>query len=88
MEKAPLVKNFKRDAYKRVADTLGWNDIREYRYDELNDTLTPVRYGLDGLLTRHLGTKGKFTKVTPIYIGGEWYAPYQICETHSRYCRF
>lgn len=72
---APLVKNFKRDAYKRVADTLGVERYQGVPLYELNDTLTPVRYGLDGLLTRHLGTKGKFTKVTPIYIGGEWYAP-------------
>ena len=72
---APLVKNFKRDAYKRVADTLGVERYQGVPLYELNDTLTPVRYGLDGLLTRHLGTKGKFTKVTPVYIGGEWYAP-------------
>ena len=26
-------------------------------------------------LTRHLGEEGKFTKVEPVFIGGEWYAP-------------
>lgn len=58
-----------------MADTLGVERYQGVPLYELNDTLTPVRYGLDGLLTRHLGTKGKFTKVTPVYIGGEWYAP-------------
>ena len=31
-----------------------------------DDTLTAERYGLDGLLTRHLGEEGKFTKVEPV----------------------
>lgn len=72
---APLVKKFKRDAYKRVADTLG---VERYQGIPLflpNDTITAERYGLDGLLTRYLGEEGSFTKVEPVFIGEEWYAP-------------
>lgn len=72
---APLVKKFKRDAYKRVADTLGVERYQGVPLYTPNDTVTPERYGLDGLLTRYLGEEGSFTKVEPIFIGGEWYAP-------------
>ena len=72
---APLVKRFRRDAYKRIADTLG---VERYQGIPLflpADTLTAERYGLDGLLTRHLGETGTFTRVEPVFIGGEWYTP-------------
>ena len=72
---APLVEKFKRDAYKRIADTLGVERYQGIPLFLTDDTLTAERYGLDGLLTRHLGEQGKFTKVEPIFIGGEWYAP-------------
>lgn len=72
---APLVKRFKRDAYKRIADTLGVERYQGVPLFLLSDTLTAERYGLDGLLTRYLGEEGSFTKVEPIFIGGEWYAP-------------
>ncbi|WP_304383819.1 murein L,D-transpeptidase, partial [Phocaeicola sartorii] len=77
---APLVKNFKRDAYKRIADTLGVERYQGIPLFLTDDTLTAERYGLDGLLTRHLGEQGKFTKVEPIFIGGEWYAPTQYIK--------
>lgn len=72
---APLVKHFERDAYKRIADTLGVERYQGIPLFALNDTVTAERYGLDGLLTRHLGEEGKFTRVEPVFIGGEWYAP-------------
>lgn len=72
---APLVKRFERDAYKRIADTLGVERYQGIPLFTLSDTVTAERYGLDGLLTRHLGEEGKFTRVEPVFIGGEWYAP-------------
>lgn len=72
---APLVKKFKRDAYRRVADTLGVERYQGIPLFAPGDTVTAERYGLDGLLTRYLGEEGKFTKVTPVFIGGEWYVP-------------
>ena len=38
-----LSENFKRDAYKRIADTLEWNAIREFLF-LTDDTLTAERY--------------------------------------------
>lgn len=72
---APLVKQFKRDAYKRISDTLGVERYQGIPLFLLNDTLTAERYGQDGSLTRYLGEEGKFTKVEPVFMGGEWYAP-------------
>lgn len=72
---APLVKKFKRDAYRRIADTLGVERYQGIPLFLLDDTLTAERYGLDGLLTRHLGEDGRFTKVEPVFLGGEWYTP-------------
>ncbi|WP_455673344.1 L,D-transpeptidase [Phocaeicola sp.] len=72
---APLVKKFKRDAYKRISDTLGVERYQGIPLFALNDTLTGERYAQDGSLTRYLGEEGKFTKVEPIFMGGEWYAP-------------
>ena len=69
------MKSYKRDAYKRIADTLGVERYQGIPLFLTDDTLTAERYGLDGLLTRHLGEEGKFTKVEPVFIGGEWYAP-------------
>ncbi|MFD2598914.1 L,D-transpeptidase [Sphingobacterium corticis] len=49
-KEAPLVKNWKRNAYKRVADTLGterWQGIPLYAIDEHD---APVIYGRDGHL--------------------------------------
>lgn len=49
---APLVRNFHRDAYKRVSDTLG---IERYQSVPLylpDDTLTAERYGRDGALVK------------------------------------
>lgn len=42
---APLVKNFKRDAYKRVADTLGVERYQEYRY--MSSMIRSLRYVMD-----------------------------------------
>lgn len=72
---APLVKKFTRDAYKRIADTLGVERYQGIPLYLSTDTLKPERYGLDGLLTRYRGTVGKFAQVEPIFLGGEWYVP-------------
>ena len=45
---APLVKNFKRNAYGRVADTLGIERYQSVPLYLLTDTLVPERYGQDG----------------------------------------
>lgn len=72
---APLVRHFKRNAYGRVADTLG---IERYQSVPLYlpaDTLVPERYGQDGELTRFLSGGENFVKAEPIFTGGEWMIP-------------
>lgn len=72
---APLVKKYRRDAYKRIADTLGIERYQSIPLYLLTDTLVPERYAQDGELVRLLEEGEKFAKVEPIYIGDEWYAP-------------
>lgn len=71
----PLVRHFKRNAYGRVADTLG---IERYQSVPLylpTDTLVPERYGQDGELTRFLADGVGFVKGEPVFTGGEWMIP-------------
>lgn len=72
---APLVKKFKRNAYGRVADTLGVERYQSVPLYLPTDTLAPVRYGQDGELTRFLEDAQKFVRVEPIFTGDEWMVP-------------
>lgn len=72
---APLVKKYRRNAYKRIADTLGTERYQSVPLYLLTDTLVPERYAQDGELVRLLAREGKFAKVAPVYVGGEWYTP-------------
>ena len=72
---APLIKNFRRNEYGRVADTLGVERYQSVPLYQLSDTLTPEFYGQDGELTRLTGKEGTFIKAAPVFKGGEWYIP-------------
>ncbi|MDD3039864.1 L,D-transpeptidase [Bacteroides sp.] len=72
---APLVKNYKRNAYKRIADTLGVERYQSIPLYLLTDTLVPERYGQDGELTRFLEDGDGFVRVEPIFTGDEWMVP-------------
>lgn len=72
---APLVKKFKRNAYKRVADTLGVERYQSIPLYLPTDTLAPERYGQDGELTRIIRDGETFVRVEPIYTGNEWLVP-------------
>lgn len=72
---APLVKRYKRDAYRRIADTLGVERYQSIPLYLPKDTLTPERYGQDGDLVRLLEDKGSFVEIEPVYIGDKWLAP-------------
>lgn len=72
---APLVRNYRRDAYKRIADTLG---IERYQSVPLylpGDTSVAERYGRDGELVRFLGDGTRFYRVATVYTPGEWEVP-------------
>lgn len=72
---APLVKKFVRDAYRRVADTLGVERYQSVPLYLPTDTLVPERYGRDGTLAYLLGEEGSFDRIYPITLEEEWLAP-------------
>lgn len=72
---APLVKRYKRNAYRRIADTLGVERYQSVPLYLFTDSLTPERYGQDGELIHLRAEKGTFIEIEPIFIGGEWLAP-------------
>lgn len=72
---APLVKRYKRNAYRRIADTLGVERYQSVPLYLLTDSLVPERYGQDGELIHLRAEKGTFIEIEPIFIGGEWLAP-------------
>lgn len=75
---APLVKVFKRDAYKRVSDTLGVERYQSVPLYLLTDTVTPEIYGRDGSLVRikAMDEDSNSLVYKPCTNGEEeWYAP-------------
>ncbi|MFV0539019.1 MAG: L,D-transpeptidase [Dysgonomonas sp.] len=73
---APLVKTYKRNEYKRIADTLGVERYQSVPLFHLEDTVTGVRYGRDGSLVNILqDSTSNFIKVATTDIDGEWYVP-------------
>ncbi len=72
---APLIRHYKRNAYKRIADTLGIERYQSVPLYLLTDTLVPERYGEDGSLVRFLADGENFVRYPLIYIGEEWYVP-------------
>ena len=45
----------------------------------------PERYGEDGSLVRFLADGENFVKVSPIYIGEEWYVPKRYVKSAPGY---
>lgn len=72
---APLVKQYNRDAYKRIADTLGVERFQGIPLYLLTDTVTPERYGRDGALVKLLSGNGRFFRIETIQPAVEWYVP-------------
>ena len=72
---APLVRRYVRNAYGRVADTLGVERYQSVPLFLLTDTILPERYVQDGELTRLTGREGSFVRAQPVFTGGEWMIP-------------
>lgn len=72
---APLVRRFVRDAYRRVADTLGVERYQSVPLYLPTDTITPERYGRDGTLAYLRGKEGSFARIHPVTFEEEWLAP-------------
>lgn len=77
---APLVKNYKRDAYKRIADTLGTERYQSVPLYLLSDTLVPEIYGHDGEWVRYLDESGRMARIETIYRPGEWMVPVKYIQ--------
>lgn len=85
---APLVRNFHRDAYKRVSDTLG---IERYQSVPLylpEDTLTAERYGRDGALVELLDDGSRLFRIKTLYTEGEWMIPGKYVKPIADTVRF
>lgn len=84
---APLVKNYVRNEYTRISDTLGVERYQSVPLYTLQDTVTGERYGRDGFLVKHLGDVGSYIKVSTPSFPGEWLVPKKyvkaIAETKS-----
>lgn len=77
---APLVRKFVRNAYRRVADTLGVERYQSVPLYLPGDTLVPERYGRDGTLAYLLGEEGGFSRILPITLEDEWLVPPPLFE--------
>lgn len=91
-KEAALVKNYKRNVYKRIADTLGverWQSVALY---SLADTLQPERYGRDGWPVLIQGAEGSFARVKSIEMrnneGEEWFVYKRYLKELSDSLRF
>ncbi|MBD8389508.1 L,D-transpeptidase [Dysgonomonas sp. BGC7] len=74
---APLVKTYKRNEYKRIADTLGVERYQSIPLFLPEDSLIGVRYARDGSLVKILDNDSlsKFVEIETTDIGGNWLVP-------------
>lgn len=75
---APLVKTYNRDAYNRIADTLGVERYQSVPLYLLDDTIIPEVYGRDGSLVRvkALDDDSRFARIETVYDEAkEWLIP-------------
>ena len=78
---APLVRNYHRDSYRRIADSLGVERFQGVPLYLPTDTSVPELYGRDGSLVKHLEDYTNFIKVASVHTGKEWMVPRKYIET-------
>lgn len=72
---APLVKQFKRNVYKRITDM---QEVERFQSIPLflpTDTITGERYGRDGSPVRYIGEEGSLARVRLLSSNEEWLVP-------------
>lgn len=74
-QEAPLVRNYVRNEYGRVSDTLGVERYQSIPLYLPSDLEMPERYGRDGSLVCLKGAKEDFLRVIPAAIESEWMIP-------------
>lgn len=72
---APLVRRYVRNAYGRVADTLGVERYQSVPLYLTTDSSVPERYGRDGSLAYLRGQEGSFLRITPVVEDEEYLVP-------------
>lgn len=73
---APVVKNFRRNAYTRVSDTLGVERYQSAPLYEEGETKQPILYGRDGSLVKLLSSDTlAMVKVEGVSFDGNWDVP-------------
>lgn len=72
---APVVREFVRNAYRRVSDTLGVERYQSVPLYLPTDTLVPERYGRDGFLVQVIEQTGGFYRVYPVTMEEEYLVP-------------
>lgn len=71
---APLTKHYKRNAYKRISDTLGVERYQSVPLYLPGDSV-PERYGRDGSPVKYLGDSADYIKVETVAFKGIWMVP-------------
>ncbi len=73
---APLVKAYKRDAYKRISDTLGVERYQSVPLFLPTDSAVAEIYGRDGSLVKLIkNDSSRLVKIATIDMEGEWLVP-------------
>lgn len=82
---APLIKKWKRNEYKRVADTLGVERYQSVPLFLPEDSITGERYGRDGALVKiaHQDSTSNFIKIKTTEYDGEWLVPKKYVKVVS-----
>lgn len=79
---APLVKVYKRDAYKRVSDTLGVERYQSVPLFLPTDSAVAEIYGRDGSLVKLIKKDSvNLVKIATIDMSGEWLVPRKYIKT-------
>lgn len=81
---APVVKNYVRNEYNRVSDTLGTERYQSVPLYSLNDTITPEIYGKDGWPVVIIDTIGTFIYAHSINDGNDWLIPKRYIPRSSK----
>lgn len=71
---SPLVRNFTRNAYRRIADTLGVERFQSVPLYMSGDSV-PEIYGRDGTLVELLDSDSSYVCIRALYFGGKWKVP-------------
>jgi hypothetical protein len=77
---APAARNFKRNKYKLVTDSLGTERYQGIPLYLPDDTITPELYALDGSLVKISTDTTNFIRVSTVHSDGDWLVPHKYIE--------